>query len=1741
VNLIAGTFTAVVSGATGSYLLQSGLAVSTVGLFVGPNVPQKATDVPGGTPWTNPNGILGDISYASTTAGQDDETVVAGSAINLNAGSSSVPIWTNPNYIFGSIGPAAVTLNQSASQMQSVPLLAVPSGFAIPSGATVVGVEVSMNASAIYSASSPLSQGPKNCASGTGATWGTPTAVEGTSGYATFSNNNTTTTVESGNLVASIYTFALPSNVTVTGITVSFNKYATTTNPSNFVKDFAVNLTVGGVTVGSNLANPNNWSSTSTSFTYGGSTNLWGTSWTPAQVNASTFGVVIQSQNSNVVLGGSTANVQDVRVTVNYTTPGGVSGNASATVQLALNGSAVGLPSTELLTGSVVGYTTGGPAYLWGTTFAPSDINNSLGVLITANAGSTYAAGSNYNINANTLALTVYYTTDTSDALQSTLYSFTMPATSGITGLSTSFQAYSSANTSITAQLLKNGIPVGTPKTQVLTSTPMIYTLGAGNDVWGATWLYSDVNNTEFGVQFTAVGEGATYLNDVDMLVFITPGLSNFNYIKSYIQNNNQIYTLALDSSGIMWEENVTSNPGILYPVLTGILPGSFAQSSTMNNREHIMFSDLSIGTDRPRVYNGIDFDALSQVGPGAPPTFTSSTGSSTAPLVVTAYSIAADVVTFTFTAVGAFVPAVNTLYKIAGTGNVNLDGSTFAVLGTPAPSTTGFSAATLTATGSATGLTASATLINNYGIVSITQDSTIPNSTPSGSAQKFNGQVLLWSAGPGSVSPGFTVTCYYAQAGAAENAGLLNSFAKGYPVYVYIAGVPSGAPGDGTQLVTGHGTGIEPEESGVVPYFTFTTTTSAFQLYSNRGGNTGPGNNGTFQLTLATLTTATPIPNLTAGAQVQIAGATPAAWNNTWTIEDALLSGSYDINSSQMLANGTAQFQYSNASATGQATVTNGQVIELSGLTNNLLFNTTGVVSAATGSSFQIKGFPGNIPAQANPTPETGQAVTFGTEFVFDPGINYVGEATPSSIFGDDTGTGTVSVIGGSAIPIGAGVRQGVCYFITENEYETTPSAPFEFTTSSGTNQIVVSQIPIGPPNVIARGLAFTEAGQNGVAGANFYVIEVPVTTTVNDVVTTVPSTIINDNITTQIALSFTDAVLLNSREIDVQGDDLFNLIELGSSAWCVPYASRMFYGLQLNKLDNFTNLTFDGGYNPNPTGNIQPLGWSIVNPADQTLITSAVTGQALYIKSAYGVTTAQVGLIYQPAFQDAYLVPIIKPNTLYSVRVTAAIPSGNTTGTLVIDLTDYSSIGFGNTYGSFSVPFSSMSTVMQVFTGTLLTTEFTNSVSTLLQLREYVQNMGAGADIEIDRIEVFPTVTPYLAAQVFGSYANQTEAIDASGTGGIIDTTTENAQPCFGGFVNRGVLYLLKQNSMYSTQEDPNSEPGGWGIKEVSPKVGSCGIHAYDSGEGWAMMACRAGIFGFEGSQPARMCGEIIELWNLINWYASPTIVLRNDVYNHRFYCLIPLPTGINPATGLPVNALSYQVLPDAPYNPTPTTPNVMLMCNYLGLETAAELFNSPGVHSTMFGTLADVDLRRKWSIWQIPSPYADFIVQQSKSDALLYICNGIASSKVYELNPEQLSDDGQAIHDRYCCYGFVNAAKAVTEPIFGKHAKRYNWMQWAAEGAGQQGVTVYPNTLLAKYPYTVPGRITLYEPTLSDFGRPLNIGPAQRVFVEFSTNAIGAWMDVSKLIMTGFADPHSPISGVGGGNLGITTSQQ
>ena len=1420
----------------------------------------------------------------------------------------------------------------------------------------------------------------------------------------------------------------------------------------------------------------------------------------------------------------ATATITGIKVTLNSFYSG--SGNGSMTLQLAVNGVAVGTSLTFGLAKTQTAYSKGSSAFTWGTSFTPASVNGSaLGVLVSVSSASGTAS-----VDANDVAITVYYTTsNTSGALLDQGFGFALAGTNGITGFGVSFIAYSTNNTTVTMQLIQDGVAAGAPKTQTLTSTPTVYTLGASNDLWGDLWSPGNVNNVQFGVQITASGQGTTNVGDLDITTYITAALENFNWIGSYEQNNLALTTLALDAAGNLWQENVLENPGVLSIALTGIIPGSFGNGATLNDSEFIMFSNLSIGTDRPRqLYNNGNFYPVSQVGPGVAPSFQAATGSISGILQLTGYSQTGSVVTFIYQTTTQ-APTTGSLYVIAGTGTF-LDGQVVIVLS--GATVTEFTAE-VTGGANTSGTVAiggTATPHFTYEIASITQIPPYAHIAPQ--------MYFLLGPSPGVGGTGSNVTVWYNVYGFPPDPNLVSLFANNQiAVYVYITGAIGNSTYDfnGVWQVTAVGTGHYPGTSDTGAYFCFTF---------NQSGTFGANITGaSYQLTAATLTLDTATAALVAGTQITITNVTgtpQTGWNNTWTISSAPNVGQYTITSTQWnAATGESTYTYEQA-GTSTTPATPGQLITITGATNNAGFNGTFVINpGATDSTFSVTPIPAlPIATQPAAVPEgNAQAIMFGTVFTFDPGEVYVGTNT-DPIFGDVTvaNDGQIVILGTVVVPIGAGTRQAICFFITETGNWTPASPPVTFTVSSDANLINLTNIPIGPANVVGRGVAITEAGQNGIAGANFYVIQNPVSVTVNTVTTTYTSTIINDNISTSAAFSFTDAVLLNSTEVDIPGLNLFNLIELGSSAWCVPYASRMFYGMQLNKVQNFNNLTFDGGYVvPN-----QPAGWGLYltesspETPELQLITSPVTGDAYYVSNTTGVIQPVMGLIAQTAYQDPFNVAIIQTNTGYSVRVAASCPSGVRLGTLVIDLTDVSNSVFGTTYGSFSLPLSELSSTVNVFSGVLLNAStFPGEVSKNLQLRMYIQNMGVGADCLVDRLEVYPTLFPYLNAQVYGSYAFKPEAIDASVTeGGIIDTTTENAQTCFGGFVMRDNMYLLKTSSMYFTKANPNSEPGGWSLTEVSNRVGAVGINAYHTGEEWAVMGCRAGLFGFDGSKPEILNLETLEVWKQINWNAGNSIVIRNDINNRRILCAVPLPTGTSP-TGTPTGTVQW--LPYAPYNPAPTTPNVMLILNYQSIGSFQELLAAIGTHATMFGSLSNPDMRRKWTIWQIPSPYMDFITRANYIDTPLYICNGIDSSKIYELDPDQLSDDGAPIYSSYCTYGFVNAVKAATLPIFGLHVKRYTLLQLNVDGSGTLDVTMWPNTLQARYPYSIPLGITLADNAQDDYFRSVNV-KGQRMFLEVSTDAVGSYFQLNKALLTGKQDAWSSVNPTGGGNAGI-----
>lgn len=1081
------------------------------------------------------------------------------------------------------------------------------------------------------------------------------------------------------------------------------------------------------------------------------------------------------------------------------------------------------------------------------------------------------------------------------------------------------------------------------------------------------------------------------------------PTTGNFNYIKSFIQDNGQTATLSLDSNGLLWQENLSLSPGTLAIYNKLILPGSFCKSITAEDEEWMVFSNLVAGTDIPR--HGSNLDRTSQVGPGAP------------------------------------------------------------------PAVVGISAGT-----------------NIYNVVAAPNGYTQkPAASDLGNPGHF--EAVNWSAGPFSTSPGNVLTIFYQLTSFAQDPNIV----PGGGIYLNLTSAPfTGLTG--SYIVASVGQGFPPHSSGAARWFFTVQVGSTANSFVG-----GPGTaTGTYQVSLATLTTTAPA-QINVGDKITAAAATNASWDGVWTILATLNGAQLAITSTSLTSN-IATFNYTLIS--GVAPVAGSQVT-VTGCVNGPIVNGTSIfnvintnVDTAGAGTFTVVLNAANVTSSA----ETANAIVNGTIFQFDPGLSNLGVGV-NPIFGN-SGGGTVSTTG----PLASGIRSAVTIFQTRNGFTTAPSPPVVFATTGSTSTLQVSQIAVGPPNVIARIVAFT-----GANGGNFFYIPVPVTIQGTGQPTTYTSTVISDNTTTQATFRFTDAVLLAGTAIDVEGNNLFNQVELGSSAWDIAYAGRMFYGLENNKIQNLLNPTFDGGYLPNLNGISAPLGW-LVDPVlggGGSVATSPIFGNSYQISNTTGSTQATYGLITQPAFQDAYKVPIILPNFTYSIRVRAQASAAIASGNLVIDLFSPS---LARQFGNFTIALSSLTTSMGLYTGTLLPIAFTTQVPNDLQYRIYATNIPNNASVLIDRTEPYPTNQPVLVTELQGSYVGNMEAFD--GVTGPLGVGAHNNQPALGAFINYDILYILKSGSLLSTQDSPGNEPANWTVREVSNKAGVCGINAYDSGEEWAVWANRAGLYAFNGGEPVPISPEIKPTWDAINWLYGDTIWVRNDVVNRKILVGVPMAT-------------PNQWLPKAPVNANPTSPNVILMLNYKELNTFNELVERGGVKVAFSGKLIAWDMSRKWSIWQIPCPYADFVTRPDGTAPLMF-CNGVGNSRIYQQIPGLLADDGLPIDSLYTTYGFVKEnERQQFGPLLSAHRNLYKYLDINLTGVGPCTVTALPNSLTPTYPYPLPA-ITLTPNAQNNIERPVN-QTANRLFVQFESNTVNSGFSLSSLTVSMVKDPHAPVRGI------------
>jgi hypothetical protein len=146
-----------------------------------------------------------------------------------------------------------------------------------------------------------------------GATWAT---VEGTT---TFGSSSDTWGYTLTPTVVNSDTFGVRIAAYINSAeTISIDQIVITVYYTNAdVVDSVVRLLKGGVLVGDNKASASTWPGVETVATYGASNDLWGTTWTPAEVNAADFGIAL-----SVVVTEGSAQVDHISITVYYTFEG---------------------------------------------------------------------------------------------------------------------------------------------------------------------------------------------------------------------------------------------------------------------------------------------------------------------------------------------------------------------------------------------------------------------------------------------------------------------------------------------------------------------------------------------------------------------------------------------------------------------------------------------------------------------------------------------------------------------------------------------------------------------------------------------------------------------------------------------------------------------------------------------------------------------------------------------------------------------------------------------------------------------------------------------------------------------------------------------------------------------------------------------------------------------------------------------------------------------------------------------------------------------------------------------------------------------------------------------------------------------------------------------------------------------------------------------------------------------------
>jgi hypothetical protein len=283
-------------------------------------------------------------------------------------------------------------------------------------------------------------------------------------------------------------------------------------------QDAAVRIVKDGVIGTADRSTTTAYTGVDVAEAHGGPADLWGESWTPANVNSTGFGIafaaMMDSGNS------ATIGIDALTVSVAYDVPTGpsltVTPTSTSTLTPVFSPTGTASPSSTTTASPTATRTQTATALPVSTTLTCVN-DRSIGTVAWSTPGNAVAKDS-----ANAL---VSLTGQTSNYLRCTGFTLNVPAHATITGITVSADRRRSNGVGIAqdaaVRLVKGGVTGSVDRS---TATP--YTgvdvredHGGPTDLWGESWTPTDLNSPGFGVAFaTRMSSGASATVGIDAI-----------------------------------------------------------------------------------------------------------------------------------------------------------------------------------------------------------------------------------------------------------------------------------------------------------------------------------------------------------------------------------------------------------------------------------------------------------------------------------------------------------------------------------------------------------------------------------------------------------------------------------------------------------------------------------------------------------------------------------------------------------------------------------------------------------------------------------------------------------------------------------------------------------------------------------------------------------------------------------------------------------------------------------------------------------------------------------------------------------------------------------------------------------------------------------------------------------------------------------------------------------------------